>query len=95
MDLTVQFGGTAVTNLTQAVTSAKIDLSAGDTSGATAYKTIKINGTDKSFYALTTNSSYYLDSASTAVSSSSTIYKFDANGLPVDITNQCTLPTAP
>ena len=95
LDLTIQFGGTAVSNLTQAVTAAKVDLSAGPSSGATAFKTITINGAATSFYEIAGNAGYYLTTASTAVASGSYIYKFDSNGLPVDVTNQCTLPTAP
>ena len=78
----------AMQNIGLLYTASKIDLSAGPSSAATT--TITVDG--QSYYPITGNTNYYLTTASTAVASDSVIYKMDANGKPVDVTNQCTLP---
>ncbi len=88
LDIKCEIGGTVVSALNQVETTAKVDLSAGPSSAAAAGYTIDNVG----YYPITGNTDYYLTSASTAVASNSTIYKI-VDGLPVDVTNQCTLPT--
>ena len=81
-------GGATVIN--QPVTAAKVDLSTAPSTGSEAKV---VDGV--SYYEITGNTGYYTTAASTAVSSSSIIYKIDANDIVLDVTNQCTLPTAP
>lgn len=90
LDLKLQFAGSAVTALNQAVTASKVDLSAAPSSGAAAAYTID----GVSYYEISGATGYYLTAASTAVSNASVIFQV-VDGHPIDVTNQCTLPVAP
>lgn len=79
-----------VTLLNQNVTANKLDLSAGPSSGAEARVVDGVN-----YFEIAGNTGYYITTASTAVDEDSIVYNIDSNGVVLDVTNRCTLPTAP
>ena len=86
-NLKLQFDGTAVTVLNQAVTASKTNLG-GQSSGSTIAYTI--DGVN--YYEIGTSTGLYLTSASTNISASSVVFKI-VDGHPYDVTNECTLVT--
>ena len=76
-----------VTNFTQPVTNTKVDLSTASVA-ANAAATV-IAGVP--YYPITGNASYYTTETGD-LTASSRVYTIDANGKPIDVTNQCTLP---
>ena len=79
-----------VTVLNQAVTASKLDLSTAPSTGSVARTVDGIN-----YYEISGHTGYYTTVASTAVSNASIIYSIDNAGVVLDVTNLCTLPTAP
>ena len=87
LDVKVEIGGTnsAINSLSQSVTASKTDLSGKSSKADVAYD---IAGTK--YYEIDGATGFYLIAASTAVSTSSRVYKI-VNNHPIDVTNQCKL----